>query len=58
VTKSSNAFLPRNAADSSIVDQSCCIAPSYLKMQGLKSLTLHWRSCVGHCDEVVESICA
>jgi len=34
------------------------IAPSSSNMEGLKSLTLHWRSLLGHTDDVVEGIFA
>jgi len=55
VTTLSEAFWPRKVADSSIMGQCSHIAPQFFKMHGLKSLLLHWRSFLGHSDDVVES---
>jgi len=51
-------FLPRKAADSSIMDQCSLITPWYSKMQALKSLMLRWLGFSADSDMVVESIVA
>jgi len=51
VTILSQAVLTKKAADSSIIDQLCRTARSFSKMQGLKSLTLCWRSFGEHCED-------
>jgi len=54
----SQQFLPRKAADSSIMGQCHCRALGLAKMQGLKSLTLRGRSFLGHSYQAIEGIIA
>ena len=48
----------RKAANWSIMDEFSRTVHWFSMMQGLKWLTLHWCSCLGHSDDVVESIFA
>ena len=49
---SSQPFSHREAANSSIIVQCRHAALVIFMMQGQKSLTLHWRSCLGHSPDV------
>jgi len=54
----SEAYLPRKAAGSTIIDHCRCIASWVSKMEGLKLLTLRRRPILGDSDDVVSSIFA
>jgi len=51
----SEVLLPRKAADSSIMGWCHRTAIAFSMMQGQQSLTLYWRSFLGHGSDVVAS---
>jgi len=58
VTMFLQAFTPREAANCMMMDKGYCTAPLFSKTEGLKSVTRQWRSSLGHCYDVVETISA
>jgi len=54
----SQVFLPREAADCTMMDKSHHTAPLFSMMDGLKLLMLRWYLFLRHNYDVVESIVA